>query len=138
VHDPERYGVVAFDAQQRAVSIEEMPEQPKSNYAVTGLYSYDQQVCDIADDIKPSGRGELEITDVNLFYLKQGQINVEIMGRGNAWLDNLNHESLLYCHAAKAPGLQVACPEVVAFRQCWTMPCTVTSTALPEVFSPRA
>lgn len=87
VNDPERYGVVAFDAQQRAISIEEKPKAPQSNYAMTGLYFYDQQVCDIAADIKPSARGELEITDVNRRYLEQGQLNVEIMGRGYAWLD---------------------------------------------------
>ena len=95
VHDPERYGVVAFDAQQRAISIEEKPQQPKSNYAVTGLYFYDQQVCDIAADIQPSPRGELEITDVNRRYLELGQLNVEIMGRGYAWLDTGTHDSLL-------------------------------------------
>jgi len=124
VHDPERYGVVAFDAHQRAISIEEKPAQPKSNYAVTGLYFYDQQVCDIAADIKPSARGELEITDVNRRYLEQGQLNVEIMGRGYAWLDTGTHDSLLEAASfiatlQKRQGLQVACPEEIAFRQGW-------------------
>jgi glucose-1-phosphate thymidylyltransferase len=124
VHDPERYGVVAFDEAQRAISIEEKPKQPKSNYAVTGLYFYDQQVCDIAADIQPSGRGELEITDVNRRYLEQGQLNVEIMGRGYAWLDTGTHDSLLEASSfiatlQKRQGLQVACPEEIAYRQGW-------------------
>jgi glucose-1-phosphate thymidylyltransferase len=124
VHDPERYGVVAFDAQQRAISIEEKPTAPQSNYAVTGLYFYDQQVCDIAADINPSARGELEITDVNRRYLEQGQLNVEIMGRGYAWLDTGTHDSLLEAASfiatlQKRQGLQVACPEEIAFRQGW-------------------
>lgn len=124
VHDPERYGVVEFDANQRAISIEEKPKSPKSNYAVTGLYFYDQQVCDIAADIKPSQRGELEITDINKRYLEQGQLNVEIMGRGYAWLDTGTHDSLLEAASfiatlQKRQGLQVACPEEIAFRQGW-------------------
>jgi len=124
VHDPERYGVVAFDAQQRAISIEEKPKVPKSNYAVTGLYFYDQQVCEIAADIKPSARGELEITDVNKRYLEQGQLNVEIMGRGYAWLDTGTHDSLLDAASfiatlQKRQGLQVACPEEIAYHQGW-------------------
>jgi glucose-1-phosphate thymidylyltransferase len=124
VHDPERYGVVAFDALQRAVSIEEKPTAPQSNYAVTGLYFYDQQVCDIAADIKPSDRGELEITDVNRRYLEQGQLNVEIMGRGYAWLDTGTHDSLLEAASfiatlQKRQGLQVACPEEIPFRRGW-------------------
>jgi glucose-1-phosphate thymidylyltransferase len=124
VHDPERYGVVAFDAQQRAISIEEKPKAPQSNYAVTGLYFYDQQVCDIAASIKPSHRGELEITDVNKRYLEQGQLSVEIMGRGYAWLDTGTHDSLLEAASfiatlQKRQGLQVACPEEIAFRQGW-------------------
>jgi glucose-1-phosphate thymidylyltransferase len=124
VHDPERYGVVEFDGKQRAISIEEKPKAPKSNYAVTGLYFYDQQVCDIAADIKPSHRGELEITDVNKRYLEQGQLNVEIMGRGYAWLDTGTHDSLLEAASfiatlQKRQGLQVACPEEIAFRQGW-------------------
>lgn len=124
VHDPERYGVVEFDAARRAVSIEEKPVQPRSNYAVTGLYFYDNQVCDIAADIKPSGRGELEITDVNRRYLEEGQLNVEIMGRGYAWLDTGTHDSLLegasfIATLQKRQGLQVACPEEIAYRQGW-------------------
>lgn len=124
VHDPERYGVVEFDEERRAISIEEKPAQPKSNYAVTGLYFYDQQVCDIAADIKPSGRGELEITDVNRRYLKQGQLSVQTMGRGTAWLDTGTHDSLLEAASfiatlQKRQGLQVACPEEIAYRQGW-------------------
>lgn len=124
VHDPERYGVVEFDTNQRAISIEEKPTAPKSNYAVTGLYFYDQQVCDIAADIKPSPRGELEITDVNRRYLELEKLNVEIMGRGYAWLDTGTHDSLLEAASfiatlQKRQGLQVACPEEIAFRQGW-------------------
>jgi glucose-1-phosphate thymidylyltransferase len=124
VTDPERYGVVAFDAERRAVSIEEKPRQPKSNYAVTGLYFYDAQVCDLARDLKPSSRGELEITDLNALYLNAGQLNVSIMGRGYAWLDTGTHDSLLeagqfIATLEKRQGLKVACPEEIAFRQGW-------------------
>ena len=124
VQDPERYGVVEFDADRRALSIEEKPAAPKSNYAVTGLYFYDQQASDIAASIRPSARGELEITDLNRAYLDQGALHVDIMGRGFAWLDTGTHDSL---HEAasfigtlqKRQGLMVACPEEIAFNQGW-------------------
>ena len=138
VHDPERYGVVDFDAQQRALSIEEKPTQPKSNFAVTGLYFYDHQVCDIAANIQPSARGELEITDVNKRYLELGQLNVEIMGRGYAWLDTGTHDSLLEASGfiatlQKRQGLMVACPEEIAFAQKW-----IDAEALNKLAKPLA
>ena len=124
VNDPERYGVVDFDQNNKALSIEEKPTQPRSNYAVTGLYFYDNQVCDIAASIQPSARGELEITDVNRIYLERGELHVEIMGRGFAWLDTGTHDSLLdaagfIATLQKRQGLMVACPEEIAYRQGW-------------------
>ena len=124
VQDPERYGVVEFDAARRAVSIEEKPAKPKSNHAVTGLYFYDKQVCDFATAIQPSARGELEITDVNRRYLELGELNVETLGRGFAWLDTGTHDSLLEAGSfiamlQKRQGFMVSCPEEIAYRNHW-------------------
>ena len=134
VTDPERYGVVEFDQHFKALSIEEKPLKPRSSYAVTGLYFYDQQVCDVAASIKPSARGELEITDVNRFYLEKNELNVEIMGRGFAWLDTGTHDSLLdaagfIATLQKRQGLMVACPEEIAYRQGWITADTVQKVA---------
>jgi glucose-1-phosphate thymidylyltransferase len=134
VTDPERYGVVEFDRNNKVLSIEEKPSQPRSNYAVTGLYFYDNQVCDIAASIQPSARGELEITDVNRVYLERSELNVEIMGRGFAWLDTGTHDSLLdaagfIATLQKRQGLMVACPEEIAYRQGWISAETVEQVA---------
>ena len=136
VKDPERYGVVEFDAAGRAVGLEEKPTQPRSSYAVTGLYFYDRHVVDVARSIRPSARGELEITDVNQHYLRAGRLNVETMGRGMAWLDTGTHESLLDAAAfiqtiEQRQGLKIACPEEIAFRQGWIDRDAVARLAAP-------
>ena len=141
VHDPERYGVVEFDASGKAVSLEEKPRQPKSNYAVTGVYFYDNQVLDIARDLTPSARGELEITDVNRIYLEREQLNVQVMGRGHAWLDTGTHESLLdashfVATIEKRQGLKVACPEEIAFRKGWIDTAALERLAQPMLKNP--
>jgi glucose-1-phosphate thymidylyltransferase len=141
VHDPERYGVVEFDHEGKAISLEEKPLVPKSNYAVTGLYFYDNQVLDIAHDMKPSARGELEITDVNRIYLELQALNVVVMGRGHAWLDTGTHESLLdasqfIATIEKRQGLKVACPEEIAFRKNWIDQVQLEKLAQPMLKNP--
>ncbi|MDX9706038.1 MAG: glucose-1-phosphate thymidylyltransferase RfbA [Azospira sp.] len=138
VHDPERYGVAEFDPAGKVISLEEKPKQPKSNYAVTGLYFYDREVVDLAKNLKPSPRGELEITDLNRLYLEQGKLSVEIMGRGYAWLDTGTHESLLdasqfIATLEKRQGLKVACPEEIAWRRGW-----IDATQLEALATPLA
>ena len=138
MHDPERYGVAEFDPAGKVLSLEEKPKQPKSSYAVTGLYFYDSAVVELARNLKPSARGELEITDLNRLYLEQGRLNVEIMGRGYAWLDTGTHDSLLeagqfIATIEKRQGLKVACPEEIAFRQGW-----ITRGKLEELAQPLA
>lgn len=138
VHDPERYGVVEFDDAGKAISLEEKPSKPKSRYAVTGLYFYDNQVIDIAENIQPSARGELEITDVNKWYLKQGNLEVAVLGRGHAWLDTGTHESLLEASSfietiERRQGLKIACPEEIAWRLGY-----ISSEKLIELATPLA
>ena len=136
VHDPERYGVVEYDRQNRVVSLEEKPKIPKSNYAVTGLYFYDNNAVEYAKQIKPSWREELEITDLNREYLKHEQLSVELMGRGNAWLDTGTHESLLEAHQfiqtiEHRQGLKISCPEEIAFSKKWISADQLEGLAMP-------
>ena len=136
VHDPERYGVAEFDAQNKVLSLEEKPKSPKSNYAVTGLYFYDKDVVAMAKSLKPSARGELEITDLNRLYLDKQKLNVEIMGRGYAWLDTGTHDSLLVASQFIATienrqGLKVACPEEISYRQGWINASQLEKLAVP-------
>ncbi len=138
VHDPERYGVAEFDDAGRVLSLEEKPAKPKSNYAVTGLYFYDSNVCELAANLKPSARGELEITDLNRLYLDRGQLTCEVMGRGMAWLDTGTHESLLEASQyiatiERRQGLKVACPEEIAYRQGWITATQVEALAKPMI-----
>jgi len=141
VHDPARYGVVEFDAAGKAISLEEKPKAPKSSYAVTGLYFYDNQVLDIARDLQPSARGELEITDVNRIYLERGALNVKVLGRGHAWLDTGTHDSLLdasqfIATIERRQGLKVACPEEIAFRKRWISAAHLEKLAQPMLKNP--
>ena len=136
VHDPERYGVAEFDATGKVISLEEKPAQPKSRYAVTGIYFYDNQVCELAAALKPSARGELEITDLNRLYLQQGSLTCEVMGRGMAWLDTGTHESLLEASQyiatiERRQGLKVACPEEIAYRRGWISATDIERLAQP-------
>ena len=138
VHDPERYGVAEFDGRGKVLSLEEKPAQPRSSYAVTGLYFYDSQVVDLAKSLKPSPRGELEITDLNRLYLEQGQLHVEIMGRGYAWLDTGTHESLLEASQfistlERRQGLKIACPEEIAWRSGWIEAAQLQQLAQPLI-----
>ena len=136
VHDPERYGVAEFDASGKVISLEEKPAKPKSRYAVTGIYFYDNQVCQLVADLKPSARGELEITDLNRLYLQQGELTCEVMGRGMAWLDTGTHESLLEASQyiatiERRQGLKVACPEEIAYRRGWISAVDIEKLAAP-------
>ncbi len=136
VHDPERYGVAEFNAEGKVISLEEKPLKPKSSYAVTGIYFYDKNVCQLAADLKPSSRGELEITDLNRLYLERGELSCEVMGRGMAWLDTGTHESLLDASQyieiiERRQGLKVACPEEVAYRQGWIGAAEIEALAAP-------